>query len=79
MEPVIVGGLSAATAVLFLAFFLLLFRPETLLAMWSDPRVDDGWFDHHPGALRGLRYALGSLLFLSGFLTGLALTFLSGT
>jgi hypothetical protein len=79
MEPVIVGGLSAATAVLFLAFFLLLVRPETLLSMWSDPRVDDGWFDHHPAALRALRYALGTLLFLSGFLTGVALTFLSGT
>ena len=83
MEPVIVGGLSAATAVLFLAFFLLLVRPETLLAMWSDPRAEssdgEGWFDHHPAALRGLRYALGTLLFLSGFLTGLALTFLSGT
>ena len=79
MEPLIVGALSAATAVLFLAFFLLLVRPETLLAMWSDPRADEGWFEDHPGALRALRYALGTLLFLSGFLTGLALTFLSGT
>ena len=79
MEPLIVGALSAATAVLLLAFFLLLVRPEALLAMWSDPRGDDGWFEHHPGALRALRYALGSLLFVSGFLTGLALTFLSGT
>jgi hypothetical protein len=29
--------------------------------------------------LRGLRYALGTVLFLSGFLTGLALTFLLST
>ena len=33
----------------------------------------EGWFDHHPAALRGLRYALGTLLF-SGSLYALALS-----
>lgn len=87
MEPFIVGVLTAVTAVLGVAFWQLLVRPESLLGLWSEPRVepgtprwgDDGWFEHHPGTLRALRYALGTVLFLSGFLTGLALTFLLGT
>ncbi|MEQ1505815.1 MAG: hypothetical protein ABMB14_26510 [Myxococcota bacterium] len=80
MEPLIVGGLTALTAVVGMAFWQVLVRPEALLALWSDPRSEpEGWFDLHPGILRALRYALGAVLFLSGFLTGLALTFLLGT
>lgn len=80
MEPLIVGVLTAVTAVLGVAFWQLLVRPETLLALWSDPQGEgEGWFEHHPGALHALRYALGAVLFLSGFLTGLALTFLLST
>lgn len=80
MEPFIVGGLTAVTAVLGVAFWQLLVRPEALLALWTDPSTpSDVWFEHHPGALRALRYSLGTVLFLSGFLTGLALTFLLGT
>jgi hypothetical protein len=79
MEQVIVGWLTAATFVLGVAFWQLLVRPEALLALWAEPEREDGWFEHHPGALRGLRYALGAVLFLSGFLTGLALTFLLST
>lgn len=81
MEPFIVGGLTAITAVLGVAYWQLMVRPETMLALWTDPRKDGdtSWFRHHPGALRALRYALGTVLFLSGFLTGLALTFLLGT
>jgi hypothetical protein len=84
MEPLIVGCLTAATAVVGVAFWQVLVRPEAMLALWADPRGSegwraDGWFDHHPGALRALRYTLGMVLFMSGFLTGLALTFLLGT
>jgi hypothetical protein len=81
MEPMIVGCLTAATAVVGVAFWQVLVRPESMLALWAEPpRADGGgWFDHHPGALRALRYALGMVLFMSGFLTGLALTFLLGT
>jgi cytochrome P450 len=79
MEPFIVGGLTAITAVLGVAFWQLLVRPETMLALWADPRESDIWFQHHPATLRALRYTLGTVLFLSGFLTGLALTFLLGT
>ncbi|MEZ4234873.1 MAG: hypothetical protein R3F59_01635 [Myxococcota bacterium] len=80
MEPLIVGCLTAATAVVGVAFWQVLVRPESMLALWGDGASDgDGWFDHHPGALRALRYALGMVLFMSGFLTGLALTFLLGT
>lgn len=80
MEPFIVGALTAITAMLGVAFWQLLVRPETLLSLWADPRARDAdWFQHHPGALRALRYALGTVMFLSSFLTGLALTFLLGT
>jgi hypothetical protein len=81
MEPMIVGCLTAATAVVGVAFWQVLVRPESMLALWAEPPRPDGvgWFDHHPGALRALRYALGMVLFMSGFLTGLALTFLLGT
>jgi hypothetical protein len=76
MEPLIVGALAGFTAVLGIAFWQLLVRPEPLLALWG--RGDD-WLDAHPGPLRALRWVLASLLFVSGFLTGLALTFLTGT
>ena len=77
MEPLIVGSLAGLTAVLGVAFWQLLVRPEPLLALWV--RGDDAWFEHHPGSLRALRGVFAVLLFLSGFLTGLALTFLTGT
>ena len=80
LESFIVGALTATTAVLGMAFWQLLVRPEGLLALWVDPSVPtEPWFEHHPAALSALRLALGAVLFLSGFLTGLALTFLLGT
>ena len=79
MEPVIVGVMTSGTAVLGVAYFQLLVRPDTLLALWSDPGDPQPWFDAHPGTLRALRIVAGSLLFMSGFVTGLTLTFLLGT
>ncbi|HHO52527.1 MAG TPA: hypothetical protein ENK18_17080 [Deltaproteobacteria bacterium] len=80
MEPLIVGGLTGITAVVGVAFWQLMVRPNALLALWSDPSVPaEPWFEHHPGALQGLRWALGIVLFLSGFLTGHTLTFLLQT
>lgn len=79
MEPWIVGAMTAVTAVLGVAYFQLLVRPDTLLSLWTDPEDRHPWFEAHPGALRALRIAAGSVLFLAGFLTGLTLTFLLGT
>ena len=79
VEPLLVGTLTAITAVLGVAYFQLLVRPEVLLSLWSDPDGEHPWFEGHPGALRLLRVVAGSTLFISGFLTGLALTFLLGT
>jgi hypothetical protein len=91
MDPVIVGALAGGTAILSVAFWQLLVRPEPFLALWTralwtrgrlDPEgggSDGGWFEQHPAALDALRWALAGLLFVSGFLTGLALTFLTGT
>ncbi len=78
MEPLIVGALAGTTAVLGVGFWQLLVGPDRLLGLWSEKR-DEAWFDHHPAALRGLIVTFGLVLFLSGFLTGLALTFLTGT
>ena len=71
--------MTAATSVLGVAYFQLLVRPEMLLAFWSEPDDPQLWVEAHPGALRALRVAAGSVLFLAGFLTGLTLTFLLGT
>ena len=79
VEPFLVGLLTAVTAVLGVAYFQLLVRPEVLLGLWTDPDEQHAWFEGHPGALRLLRIVGGSTLFISGFLTGLALTFLLGT
>jgi hypothetical protein len=80
MEPLIVGCLTAVTALVGVAFWQLMVRPEAMLTLWVDPRVDrEAWLELHPSSLRALRFVLGLVLFLSGFLTGLALTFLLGT
>jgi hypothetical protein len=79
MEPVLVGLSTALTAVLGVAYFQLLVRPGVVLSLWSDPEEGHAWFDGHPGALRLLRWVAGGLVFVSGFFTGLSLTFLLGT
>jgi hypothetical protein len=80
LEPLLVGVLTALTAVLGVAYWQLLVRPESMLQLWSDPDSHrDEWFEHHPGAVRALRYAAGGMVFVFGFLTGLTLTFLLGT
>jgi hypothetical protein len=76
MESLIVGFLAGATAVLGVAFIQLLVRPEPMLSLLS--RGDD-WVEAHPGSLSALRAVFAVLLFVSGFLTGLALTFLTAT
>ncbi len=70
------GFLAGATTVLGITFWQLLVRPEPLLSLLVP---NDDWLEGHPGAIRALRSAAAVLLFVSGFLTGLALTFLSGT
>ena len=79
MDPVIVGALAGGAAILSVAFWQLLVRPEPLLALWTRRADRETWFDQHPAALDALRWALAALLFGAGFLTGLALTFLTGT
>ena len=79
MEPMLVGAMTGLTAMIGVAFWQLMVRPEALLSLWSDPESHEPWFDEHPGALRALRWTLGVLLFLSGFITGLTLTFLMQT
>lgn len=72
------GALTAITAVLAASFWQVLVDPDALLAPWRrGPR--DPFTVHHPAAVRALRYALGALLVLSAFLTGLTLTFLAST
>jgi hypothetical protein len=75
MDPLTVGALAAMTAALAVAFWQLLVRPETFLALWSAKPTDE-WVVHHPAAVRALRYAAGTLLFLFALLTGLTVTFL---
>ena len=81
MDVVVVGILTAVTVTFGTLFWHLLVHPEIMLSVWTRPGDDPhgSWFDHHPGALRALRWATGGVLFLLGFLTGLATTFLVRT
>lgn len=79
MDAVLVGGLSALTAISGMLWWQLLVRPEVLLGPLTTEDAPDGWFVHHPGAVRALKLVAGGLVFLFGFLTGLALTFLART
>lgn len=78
IEAGVVALLGALTVSAMVVAWQLAVRPDLMLGMWGEPERG-GWFDHHPGALRGLRLALGVVVFLMGFLTGLCLTFLTGT
>jgi hypothetical protein len=78
MDALLVGVLGAMAALAGLFSWLLMARPEALLGLWRD--VDDAdWPAHHPGAVRLLRWLAVGLTFLFGFLTGLAMAFLSRT
>ena len=78
MDALVVGALTALTAIVGVFWWQLLVRPEAMLQGWGEPG-EEGWFEHHPGAVRALRFSAGGLLFLLGFVTGLALTFLVRT
>ena len=75
----VIGGLTAVTAVVGVFWWQLLVRPQALLAGWTkDPDAVE-WFEQHPATLAALRWVAGSLVFVLGFVTGLALTFLART
>ncbi len=77
MDAVLVGSLTALTAVAGVFWWQLMVHPDTLLHPFGT--AEDGWFEHHPAAVRALRLVAGSLVFVLGFLTGLALAFLART
>lgn len=80
MDAVVVGLLTALTLALGSALWTLLVHPDVLLARWSrGGMTQEGWFEEHPAALSALRWVLGGVLFLFGFLTGLVTAFLSRT
>ncbi|NCG18524.1 MAG: hypothetical protein GWP91_05885 [Rhodobacterales bacterium] len=80
MDALLVAVLTAITAVLGVFWWNILTRPELILSGFQDANHDgEGWFEHHPGALKALRLVVGGLVFVSGFMTGLALTFLART
>ncbi len=79
MDAVLVGSLTALTAVAGVFWWQLMVRPDALLYPFGVRDREDGWFEHHPGAVRALKLVAGGLVFVMGFLTGLALTFLYRT
>lgn len=79
MDALVVGALGAATTVFGLLAWLLMARPELVLVLWSDHDPGEDPVADHPGAIRLLRWISVVTTFLLGFLTGLAVTFLSGT
>jgi hypothetical protein len=80
VDAVLGGVLLALTLAVGGVFWLLLVQPDVMLSMWQDGNVtQENWFEHHPVGLRALRWTMGGTLFLFGFLTGLAWTFLIST
>lgn len=80
MEALLVAILTALTVGVGALLWQLMVRPEMLMSVLSDGGVtQDVWFEQHAGAVWALRMLLGAMVFLLGFLTGLALTFLSST
>ncbi len=78
MDEWLVGGLAAITLTIGTLYWHLLVRPEVLLMLWQAPD-DPDWFEHHPAALRALRWSTGALVFLLGLLTGIIVIFLVRT
>ena len=81
VEALVIGILTSIAAVCGALFWKLLVHPEDALAFWSERTLtDDGsWFDHNPASIRALRALGAGLLFVLGFVTGYALTFLTQT
>lgn len=77
MDAIVVGLLTGGAAVVAVLLWQLLVRPEATLAWWAGRAPDDRWLD--PATVRALRMAGGGMVFLLGFLVGLALTFLQAT
>jgi hypothetical protein len=78
IDAIVVGVLTSGAAVLAVLTWQLYVNPEMLLGLWGGSD-DPAWFETHPGALAALRLASAVLVFVAGFLTGLALSFLSST
>ena len=78
MDALLVGGLTAAVTVAAMLLWLLFARPESLISLWSDP-APGGWFEENDGTLQALRVTGSVVVAVLGLLTGLAITFLSGT
>lgn len=74
----VVGALTASGTVVGMLFWLALVRPDALLGLLSDT-ADVAWFEEHPATLRALRVAGAVAVLVAGFVTGLAVAFLSGT
>jgi hypothetical protein len=77
VDALLVGLLTALGAMLGMVAWHLLARPEAVFALWRDPA--EPWPDEHEGTVAALRTAVLALVFLVGFLTGLALSFLTAT
>lgn len=77
-ESLVIGVLTACTMCTATVVWYLWVRPDALLS-WLHQDGAEVWFEEHPALLRALRLTAGLALFLMGFLTGAATSFLSGT
>jgi hypothetical protein len=80
LEALIVGAAAAIGVSFGVFFWFLLVHPSLLMSVFSDSMLsDESWQEQSPFSLRMLRVLAGFVLFVFGFLTGLTLSFLSGT
>lgn len=74
MDAMVIGSLTGSTAVVGVLLWQLRARPDLVLGVHGET-----WSGHLAASILALRLAGAVLLFLLGFLTGLAVAFLSAT
>lgn len=80
METLVVGGLCALSFLLASLLWQALVDPGVLLSMFDDRDLTgEAWEQESDVAVAFLRWTLAGLVLVFGFLTGLALVFLTGT
>lgn len=77
--PVVVGLLVALVTAVGLGLWTTMVQPDTVRALFRGKGATSEWLEEEPTSLVALTWGLGTLLFLLGFLCGMAIAFLAGT
>jgi hypothetical protein len=79
VDALLVGTRAGITVALGTVLWYLLVQPDLLLSAIDLGGAEDDWIGAGSGTLRVLQIATAAVVFLMGFLTGLAVAFLAIT